>query len=665
MDLLFLIAYVALPLVTLWRSRSFAWTVIALVASISLVGGVVSFAIDHLMFWTRVGLQWALLVAVLVPAVVAFVRRPAGDAPRGYQAMALAVPVLLLTFFFGVMTTWWTEGLAVTRPVSFLMGHAMAEDNAKWLDFTASLATGGPIEQLVPLGGPLQLILVFVATLMGVVSSVLYGGYNEVLVAANTVVYAQFMLVVIAPLALAPLVGAKLRKPVASGAGLVRIPWPLIWIGGLVLVLANLMLTAYGHLTLQFTILICVLWVTTYLAWSPVPRARLLTSMVIVLGMTVWLPMNAIAAVVAVSWLVYVLVRLAQKRDIRSGLVDLLIVVMVIVMVWQPLYSSVTFTLGIPTASPGGLGGVVAGAMGGGVHAAAVVMSGVPVLGTVFAGLADSTLFEAGGGTEVTTPILALLAAVALVAAALVTARQGVGRQGYYRFIPVLLLAGFALALNTLDQWTTGSAPHYGSLKFTFMVTIVLTGAALPVGLLMLDPQAARMTLPRWVAVGGVLLLLTVDSLLVRSVAAARPEQWSPPIPFDNPRSYWWPAEVNGTADQPIAGNPVGCVYLPQGAEAPSGILESQLSDPQRVYSCTRLLAGLSGKDGEAQPLVDWLRREWLTNTRSWDTVHGYLAGMPDVVLDRPVILLDDGSNVIGLETVRSLLGRYPPAATD
>jgi len=33
---------------------------------------------------------------------------------------------------------------------------------------------------------------------------------------------------------------------------------------------------------------------------------------------------------------------------------------------------------------------------------------------------------------------------------------------------------------------------------------------------------------------------------------------------------------------------------------------------------------------------------------------------MPDEVLDRPMILLDDGSNVIGLESVRSLLNRYP-----
>ena len=79
------------------------------------------------------------------------------------------------------------------------------------------------------------------------------------------------------------------------------------------------------------------------------------------------------------------------------------------------------------------------------------------------------------------------------------------------------------------------------------------------------------MTLARWAGVGAVVFLLTVDSLLVRSIAAARPEQWSPPIPFDNPQSYWWPADVNGTGTQPIAENPVACVYLPQGAAGAVG----------------------------------------------------------------------------------------------
>ena len=34
---------------------------------------------------------------------------------------------------------------------------------------------------------------------------------------------------------------------------------------------------------------------------------------------------------------------------------------------------------------------------------------------------------------------------------------------------------------------------------------------------------------------------------------------------------------------------------------------------------------------------------------------------MPDAVKSKPVILLDKGSNVIGLEPLASLLARFPP----
>jgi hypothetical protein len=427
----------------------------------------------------------------------------------------------------------------------------------------------------------------------------------------------------------------------------------------LTLAAAVLLVTAYGHLTLQFTMLVCTLWVGVFLMASRVPQARLLTSLVVAAGMTVWLPMNAIAAVVIVGWLAVLITRLVRGPRVRGDWIGLALTVAVGVFIWEPMRSSVAFVIGSAPASALEL----VGGMGGGVRAAAGVLAAVPGIGPIFAGLDESTLFSAGGGTEQTTAVLAVLAAVAGLAAAVVASRQESGRAAYVRMIPLLLLVGFAVTLNALDQWATGSAPHYGSLKFTFMVTIVVIAACAPVAMLLVDPRASAMTLGRWAAVAAVVYLLIVDSLLTRSIAAARPEQWSPPIPFDNPQSYWWPADVNGTGDQPISANAVACVYLPQGAAAPSGILDSQLSDPQRVYACTRQLAGLAGADSTAQPLVDWLRREWLTNTRSWSDVHGYLSGMPDSVLDKPVILLDDGSNVIGLESVRSLLARYPATA--
>ena len=650
MHALFLILYVTLPLLTLWRTRSIAWTVVAIFASVSVLGLTLNWVGNTFFAPNWVQLQCVALVALAAPVLVAFLTRPRQRAPIRHQAIAVGAPVLALGSFFAIATTWWTQQPAYLSPVGFLMGHATAEDNAKWLDFAAFMASGGPIEQSVPMGGPLQLFLVVVATFAAVVSQVTLGGVNEVLVAANSVIYGQFALVVLAPLALAPLAEVRLRRPARDATrGFVRIPWPFIWIGSLVLVSAVLMLTAYGHLTLQFTMLVVALWVAIYLVRSPIPGATFWASLAVAASMTVWFPMAAISVLVLLGWMVVLAIRLVRGDRGVANWVYVAVTIVAAVALLDPLRSAFVFLFGIvPAAAVGGFGA------GGGATSTAVF--------PVVTNLTDSDLFAASGGTEVTTPLLMVLAGVAALGASAVVSRQGTDR-GYVRLIPLLLLAGFALSLNVLDQWATGGAPNYGSYKFTFMAVIVIAAATLPVCMMALDPRARGMTATRWVGVGVVIIALVVDPLLVRSVAAARPEQWSPPIPFDNPRSYWWPAEVNGTSDQPISQNPIGCVYLPADAKAPSAILESRLSDPQRVYSCTRLLAGLAGEDWNAQPMVDWLRREWLTNTRAWTDVYGYLQSMPDSVLDRPVILLDDGSNVTGLESMRSLLGRFPAEA--
>ena len=646
-DALLLAVYLVLMGATYWRTRSVAWTTAAIIGSVSVAGVLVNFWIDRIALFTRPQIQLVLLGALAVPAIVAWLKGPVGRTPRRRQVLGTVAPAVVLLAFFTAVVTWWSDGPALLRPVGFLMGHSIAEDNAKWLDFGAKLATGEAVDQAVPLGGPLQLYLVFVATLMAVASQVLLGGVNEVMVAANTVIIGQFLLVALAPLALSPVVEAKHSM---RGGNKAPIPLPFIWIGSLILVLAVLMLTAYGHLTLQWTMLVVALWVAAYLVRPPLPGVSWLTSIGVVSLLVVWFPMTIVAIIILLSWLVVLILRVVGAPRSLPTWFALAITGTVAVALLEPLWSSFVYVAGTS-----GISVAPAQPAGGALRSAAALIP-VPAI-------TDSSLFLAAGGTEVATPILVALAVLGAVAAAFVMSRQGRSRRDYLRLAPIFLLAGFAIVLSVLDQWATGSAPNYGSLKFTFMAVVVIASVTLPVALTLVDPEARGMTVTRWSAIGGVVLLLTVDPLLVRSVAAARPEQWSPPIPFDNPRSYWWPAEVNGTADQPISANPVACVYLPNGAEVPSGILDSQLSDPQRVYSCTRLLGGLAGTELESEPVVDWLRREWLTNTRAWNEVHGRLSDLSDPVLDRPVILLDDGSNVIGLESLRSLLTRYPPSS--
>jgi hypothetical protein len=639
-----LVAYLVLAGLTYWRSRSVAWTTAAIVGSISVAGVVVNFSIDHVTLLTRTQLQFVLLAVLAVPAVIAWLKGPIGGSSRREQLLGTVVPVVVLIAFFTAVVTWWSEGPGLLRPVGFLMGHSIAEDNAKWLDFGAKLATGGAVDQAVPLGGPLQLYLVFVATIMAVASQILLGGVNEVMVAANTVIMGQFLLVALAPLALSPLVEVKMAK---RSEGRVRIPIPFIWLGSLILVLAVLMMTAYGHLTLQWTLVIAALWVGAYLVRSQLPWMGWLTSIGVIALLVVWFPMTVVSIIVLLSWLVVLVLSIVRGSRSLSTWLAFLVTAFVAGALLEPLWSSLIYVAGTS-----GISVSPAESSGGALRSAAGLIP-MPAI-------TDSTLFLAGGGTEVATPILVTLAVLGAVGAAFVVSRQGTGARGYLRLAPVFLLAGFTILVSILDQWATGSAPNYGSLKFTFMAVIVIASITLPLALTLIDVQARGMTVARWSAVGGVVLLLTVDSLLVRSVAAARPEQWSPPIPFDNPQSYWWPAEVNGTAEQPIDKNPVACVYLPNGADAPSAILDSQLSDPQRVYACSRLLGGLAGTELESEPLVAWLRREWLTNSRAWSDVYRNLSKMSDGVLDKPIIILDDGSNVVGIESLRGLLTRFP-----
>jgi len=407
-----------------------------------------------------------------------------------------------------------------------------------------------------------------------------------------------------------------------------------------------LIATTYGHLTWQFVAIVVTLWMATFLVDSPVPRARLLTSLAVVAAMTVWVPLNVITVVLIVGWSVVLIGR--GVRDRSWDWIGIALVLAVFVGIWQPLRSSFAFVLATSAApSSQSAGGI-----------AALATPREPVFSFL-----DSTLLAAAGGVENVGPLLAVLAIVGAIGSAVLWDLSPRDLSTYARFVPLGLLVGFLLMLQVLDQWSTGTAPNYGSTKFAFLVAVSVASATVPLALMLISPGIGSMTAARWVGVGSVVVLLVADSLLVRSLAMVRPEQWTPPIPFENPQSYWWPAEVNGSGDQPIVANPIGCVYLPAGAKAPSGILDSGLSDPQRVYSCTRLLAGLGGEDAGAQPMVDWLRREWLNNERAWQGVYGYLAGMPDEVLDRPVILLDDGSNVIGLESMRSLLERHPPDA--
>jgi len=395
---------------------------------------------------------------------------------------------------------------------------------------------------------------------------------------------------------------------------------------------------------------VATLWVAAFLVKSDVPRAWLLTSLTMACAMTVWVPLNFLALVILVGVVCGLVARRAPAGWRGIDWVGTVLTLIVVLSIFEPIRSSLAFMTASSTSAMGSIGA------GGRLTAAAHFA--IPPLRAMWSGVGD-TLFAAGGGTEQVTPVLGLIAATATLAAIIVVSRQNRARDDVQRVLPIVALSVYAVIIGLADHWLTGTGPNYGAMNFAFLVAIVLLTSCLPVGLMLLDPGSGRMTLPRWGAVLLLIVMLTTDNFLPRAMGGLRPQQWDPPTRFaNNPKSSWWPAEVKQTSEQSIADNPIACVYLPNGAAAPSALTD--LPDPQRAYSCTRVLAGLSGKDAQAQPLVDWLRREWLTNTPAWVDVYGYLADMPDSVKDKPIILMDKGSNVIGLESLASLLQRYP-----
>jgi len=694
LEIFFLILFVILPALAYWRSRSIAWTVLALATSVSLVGIGVNLLIEWGYSWSRLTLQIALLVALIAVVFGAFLSSEIKRPPVRRQLLAILLPTFLLVVFFVLVWVFMVPGGGFSTPVGYLMGHPGAEDNAKWLDFAAGYAASGPIEQLIPTGGPLQLVFTFIGTAMGVLSAITLGGYNEVFVAANTVVVTEYFLAVMAPLAVAPLVNARFK--VRAGGKGVRIPIPFIWLSGGILVSANLLAVNYGHVTFEYVTAALVLVAVTFLVGES--RGNMWMALIVMGSLsTIWWPLNILSfASLAVLLIGVILVFRSRgggtypnvsKRSNVLWSLSFLGAIFAIVGTWQPLTSSLRYVF--ESAGQAAVSGLaLLGGIGEGISASAAVPTGAaPVsllsaLGIPTIGIAESSLFAAAGGTERVGPILAILAALALVGSGALVARDRAlrasqtfgGRSGaegsfawegsaWIRYLPLIGIVGYAIAINALDLWSTGEGPNYGAQKMAFLAVIVLLVSTLSLGLLFINSNnlfgtKGTMSIVGWVSVGAIVYLLIIDSIVPRSIAVLRPQQWTPSFAYvANANSNWYPAEVNGSSEQSIAQNPVACVYLPPGAPAPTALVEPP--DSQRPYACTRILAGLSGMDSEAQSLVDWLRREWTTNTPAWTDEYDRINSMPDSVKSKTVILMDSTSNVIGLETVQGLLNRY------
>ena len=646
-NIAFLIAFIVIPIIALWRLKSVTWTLVVTFLSVGFVGAFVQVSAAFGTRWTMVGLQWALTAAMLIVLVVAVVGRNPRPVPWRIQVSSLLLPSAAVLGFL-IVSRVLAPAAGPFADVGYFVLNRGAEDNADWLDFTGRLASGGPVDQITILGGPLQLLLVFTATLAATLSLLAFGGINEVLVAADSVLYAQFFLAALAPMAVAPVAerafasrSSDKRKTVVSPVA--------VWSGALVLSVMSIAAMGFGHLSMQFTFVTVTLWFGAFWITFPMPRIRVVTTAIFALTSLVWFPLAPVAFIALAAYGAKFLVDLLQRR--RIDWVSVILWATAVVLVAQPMRRALMYIfLTTSTALPTSL-------LGGGFGRSVVSALRTPAL----------ILLESQGGTEIVGPILGVMSAAAVLGggAVLLGSRKQAGWARYVPVAPMALLLGYGIAIATFGTWYAGSGPNYGAVKTIMLTTAAGLAVTLPVALAPLGQWSARLSGRRAatspltvVAFAAVIFLLVVDGVLPRAMIRVAPDSWRETYETfgEDRKGYWWPAEVRAVADQPIASNPVACIYFPPGATEPAAGPDGQLT-----YSCSRILMGLAGKDSEGQPVVDWLRREWLNNEDAWTNEWPNLRNMPRDLLTRQVILLNDSNEVVGLESLESLLDRYRP----
>jgi hypothetical protein len=422
-------------------------------------------------------------------------------------------------------------------------------------------------------------------------------------------------------------------------------------VGGIALMAGSFAASGLGHLTFQYAMIVVGLWFAVFLAGSQVRHARVLTSVATAVLLVVWFPLLGVSVVIYAALIGYFIYIIATKRGNKSLVLPIAITVLTLVLTWQSVVSTLVyiFDIGTPVARAG------ASFAGGGISAAA--QSGVDT--GVRALMPALEVLDSQGGTEQASAFLAILALLTLVLALRYLNRlTGSATKTALAFAPVALVGAYALALQVLGTWYSGSGPNYGALKMTFFIVILTITVTTPFAVMELDRARTSGRFPeltpvRTGALIGIVFILATDGLLTRAVTYVSPNQWPS---TELSRNYWWPAEVRAVADQSIASNPIGCVYLEQG-----DLLPTVLKDGQRMYACTRMLSGLSGMDASAQGLVDFQRREWFTNEVAWLNEYPNLIELPPEVRAKQLILISGNNDVTGLETIDVLLQRYKP----
>ena len=487
LDLLFLAIVAALLAAVAVLTRSATRSALLVAFAFLLSGTIVQFVATFDYGWTRSSLEAWLVATLALTTVAAWLERRRTPGTAMLPRRALGV-VLLCTAVLALVLT----AVRVLAPsdllqsVGYLITQPVGEDNAKWLGTSAQLATGASVDTFSAVGGPLLLVMTVAAAITSALSTITLGGINQVAISANTILISQAILIAVTPFALSPLFENALTRWAPDGTKVRgRLPYPLGILGVTIIASASVLVTQFGHLTLQFVLLSFAMWVAYFAMRVRSGGAFILTTLIVAMTAQVWFPLGTLAVALLVGLIVWGLLRSRRPGMRRTALATAGGAVAILVLMESFLRSSIAFSLGTSSGDATAAGDGV----GGGIAAGARI-------------IAESTLeiFGNPGGTEAMSVTMLALVVIALVASFPLLVRRPPTASGGTRvsqlapFFPVVMLLGFGIAVVLLDFWSTGKGPNYASNKMLFAAGIPILSVFLPVALLRLDPSQRKLT---------------------------------------------------------------------------------------------------------------------------------------------------------------------------
>lgn len=441
---------------------------------------------------------------------------------------------------------------------------AYAEDNAKWLNFSAILAQNEPLNFSDGTGGGLAVLIIVCSAAMTIISQIFLGGNNVAGTAIAAVLATHSLLIIIAPLALAPVVTRYFaRVPDAAESGKKQKTLGILLgtgVAALLMVSAVGAASTFGHLSAEMVMVQLLFWLTaTVFLWDS-REDLLLVTLIGASTALVWLPLPPVAAAIIVAAFVVALVRLRQSRTKSDMFVALGILVLGGLTVWLT----------------------------------------VPEVQYLAASTQPSTsthLVFAEGATMAPKRFELVLLGIAVAGSILYawTMRSRINPKHIWRVYPFVLLFGFALAVLAYDFVIARDGwPHYGARKLSYIIVIICTAALLPIAFQgyykIARGRKYLLTLALVASVVGLMLSQTMTQV---SYYTFKRNAW---VNFDQrfeegvaQKSYW--AEVvnpPNRAQGSLASYPVACVQIKDG------VIQPGIND---AYFCTRFLMSLHGAE--------------------------------------------------------------------